>query len=367
MTSIVVLGEKNHGKSTLVGRLLYETNSLPKDRLREIKRAARSLGKKFEWAYFTDSFRYERLNEMTLDTTRATCKINSRLYEFIDVPGHQELIKNMVSGASQAEYGIVVVAINEGIKPQTMRHLEIAKFLGVRKLIALVNKCDSADYSKKKFERISNSVAIALKKLGFDKTVILPVAARRGVNLLKPSRRLKWFSGPTLATAISKYFRQHKNNSNDKNFYMVVQDMYPGAIIAGVIKQGAAKRGLRVYTSRTNIPHQIKKIISHGIILFPHPSALQRGDVLSTKNRIILKKSYRTTCVFFKKPTGKITIEADLQEAPVYKIETFGFVLAKPIKTNLKLGKKISIFNSFVLKQENNIIGAGRVLEDGSP
>lgn len=135
---VVLLGEKNHGKSTLLGRILYETKSFPADRLKEIKKIAANSKKRFEWAHLLDSFRYERENEMTLDTTRAIAKIGNQTYEFIDVPGHKELIKNMVTGAADAEFGILVVAADEGITKQTLEHLAIAKFLKLKKN----NRCD---------------------------------------------------------------------------------------------------------------------------------------------------------------------------------------------------------------------------------
>lgn len=207
---IVLLGEKDHGKSTLLGRLLYETRSVPEDRLKNIK----------EWAHLLDSFRYEREYKMTLDATRVLVKLEKRLYEFIDVPGHKELVKNMLSGASQAEYGVLVIEALEGIKPQTIRHIKLALFLGIEKLIVAINKLDKIRYSFQKFSALKKDTDWMLKKFGFKKILVLPIAASRGENLTKKSKKLSWFRGPTLGEAILKNFKPSPQDKDKiKKFY----------------------------------------------------------------------------------------------------------------------------------------------------
>ncbi|MDO8523030.1 MAG: GTP-binding protein [bacterium] len=197
ITSIVVLGEKNHGKSTLIGRLLYETRSIPIDRLNDVKQTIKASGKRFEWAHLLDSFVYEREHKMTLDTTRAMVKFGTRFYEFIDVPGHKELIQNMLTGASDAKFAILIVDAKEGIKNQTLKHIEIAEFLGIKKIIAIINKMDMVGYSQTTFEKIK-------KDLKMD---AVPVVAKDGTNLIKKSAKLKWFRGPTLQKTIENKFK----------------------------------------------------------------------------------------------------------------------------------------------------------------
>src|SRR3989344_1221424 len=210
---IVVLAEKNHGKSTLIGRLLYETSSLSKDRISGAKSAAKKIGKRFEWAHLLDSFQYEREHEMTLDTTRALVKLGKNLYEFIDVPGHRELIKNMLTGASEARFAILVIDIKEGIKPQTLRHLEIAEFLGIEKIIVAVNKIDAAGYSEDRFKKAAGNFSGILAGHGFRKKIsIIPISAFSGNNVIKRTTRLGWFKGSTLAAAILKDFKAPKKN-----------------------------------------------------------------------------------------------------------------------------------------------------------
>ena len=212
--SIVLLGEKDHGKSTLIGRLIFETKSLPEDRMRDVRKAIKGRGKKFEWAHLLDSFIYEREHEMTLDTTRAMVNLGGKSFEFIDVPGHKELIKNMLTGAGDAKFAILTIDINEGIKPQTLRHLDIAEFLGIEKLIIVVNKMDAVGYSKAHFKKAKKIISMVLADRNLSKKdSIIPVSAFSGNNLLKRTSSLGWYKGPTLYEAVLKDFKTTKKNS----------------------------------------------------------------------------------------------------------------------------------------------------------
>ena len=207
MITIVLLGEKDHGKSTLIGRLIFETKSLPDDRMRDVRNALKGKGKKFEWAHLLDSFQYEREHEMTLDTTRALVNFGGKTLEFIDVPGHKELIKNMLTGASEAKFAILIIDVNEGVKPQTLNHLEIAEFLGIEKLIIAVNKVDTIGYSRLRFEKAKKEFLEIFGGKGLvKKTLIIPVSAFSGNNLLKRTSSLSWYKGPTLYKAVLKDF-----------------------------------------------------------------------------------------------------------------------------------------------------------------
>ena len=205
---IVVLGEKDHGKSTLIGRLIFETRSLPEDRMKDVRKAIKVSGKKFEWAHLLDSFRYEREHEMTLDTTRAMVNLGVKLFECIDVPGHKELIKNMLTGAGDAKFALLIIDIRAGIKPQTLKHLDIAEFLGIEKLIIAVNKVDAIGYSQTAFDEAKEKFSKILENRRLAKKAsIIPVSAFLGNNLIKRTSVLGWYSGPTLCQAMLKTFR----------------------------------------------------------------------------------------------------------------------------------------------------------------
>jgi len=207
MITIVLLGEKDHGKSTLIGRLIFETKSLPDDRMRDVRNALKGKGKKFEWAHLLDSFQYEREHEMTLDTTRALVNFGGKTLEFIDVPGHKELIKNMLTGAGDAKFAILMIAADEGIKSQTLRHLDIAEFLGIEKLIISVNKMDTIGYSEARFREIKEAFNRVIANREFAKKIsVIPISASSGNNLIKRTNAFGWYKGPTLYMAVLKDF-----------------------------------------------------------------------------------------------------------------------------------------------------------------
>src|SRR3989344_5406376 len=162
---VVIIGHIDHGKSTLIGRLLYETNSLSEDKMKEIKKVCEDLGRIVEFAYIIDNLQEEREQQFTLDTAQSFFKTKKRDYLIIDAPGHKEFIKNMITGASQADLAILLIDSNEGIKEQTKRHAYIIKMLGMKYLIVAINKMDIMNYSEDSFDRIKRDVLISLSKL----------------------------------------------------------------------------------------------------------------------------------------------------------------------------------------------------------
>ena len=151
---IAVCGHIDHGKSTLIGRLLMDTGSLPADKIKDLKRIAKDFDEEAQLAYLTDQLKEERERNITIETTQTFLQTKKRHYCLIDTPGHLEFIKNMLSGASQADSALLVVDINEGIQEQTRRHAYLLYFLSLENIIVLVNKMDSAGYSQKKFTGI---------------------------------------------------------------------------------------------------------------------------------------------------------------------------------------------------------------------
>ncbi len=171
---ITMLGEKDHGKSTLIGSLLIASGSATEQRINEAKKYAKR--GRFEPGYILDSFAEERAQEMTIDTTRAEMVYKGAMYEFIDVPGHLELIKNMMSGASNGEMAVLMVSMKqgEGLKPQTKRHVFISNMFGIKSLVVAVNKMDMIGYSRDAFEKMKAGISTYLGAIGFSG----PVSAR---------------------------------------------------------------------------------------------------------------------------------------------------------------------------------------------
>ncbi|MDE1850797.1 MAG: GTP-binding protein [Candidatus Micrarchaeota archaeon] len=200
--NITLLGHKDHGKSTLIGNLLIHTKSVTETRINEAKKTSSELGRQFEPGYILDSFEEERMGEMTIDTTRAEIVHKDLAFAFIDVPGHEELIKNMISGASYAEIALLLVSAkaDEGIRDQTKRHIFIARMLGIKKLIVAVNKMDMVGYDQERFEQIKEELNGFIHRIGFggNEVYFVPTSAYKAENLLRRSTNMKWYRGKSL-------------------------------------------------------------------------------------------------------------------------------------------------------------------------
>ncbi len=240
---IVVAGDVDSGKSTLIGRYLYESGSLKQGAVDDIKQVCQNLGRSFEFAYLLDSFQEEREKELTIDTTQCFCKSGkNNTIIFIDVPGHQELLKNMLSGASCADMAILMIDINKSVKDQTKRHTFILKFLGISRIITVINKMDSSRFSELEFLKTREEIFRVFKKLGLVPGACLPICANRGDNLFKRSKEMTWYKGKLLKELLDNTQIQ----KNTGSFRFLVQDIYKSKgknIAAGIITSGAIKAG----------------------------------------------------------------------------------------------------------------------------
>jgi len=242
--NIVIIGHLDHGKSTLIGRLLLDTNSLPKEKLSEIKRVSRELGAESELAFLTDQLREEREQNRTIDTTQTFFKTRKRNYVIIDAPGHAEFIKNMITGASLAQAAILIIDAQEGIREQSRRHAYIIKLLGIEKVITVLNKMDLVNYAEEKFRELKNESGQLLNNLGIAPSFILPISAKEGENISLPSAKMPWCQGPCLLGALDSLKPDKKPRGG--NFRFCVQDNYEisgekiavGRIASGKIRQG---------------------------------------------------------------------------------------------------------------------------------
>ncbi|MDP8296744.1 MAG: GTP-binding protein [Candidatus Orphnella occulta] len=245
--SIVITGHVDHGKSTLIGRLLLETGSLPKEKLVEIKKISDKLGKETEIAYLIDQFKEERIKDMTIDTTQIFFKTRKRDYIIIDCPGHLELIKNMITGATLAETAILIIDCTEGIMEQTRRHAYIISMIGIRNVIVVINKMDLVNYNQKKFIEIETAINAFLKTLDMEPCFILPISAKDGVNITKKCSKLNWYNGPSFLKALDmlKPSREKANRS----LRLPVQDVYDiekKRVLVGKILSGSLVKGKEI-------------------------------------------------------------------------------------------------------------------------
>lgn len=242
----VIVGHIDHGKSTLIGRLLLDTNSLPEGKIEEIKSICESLGKELELGYIMDNLEEERSQNITIDTAQIFFKSKKREYTIIDAPGHVEFIKNMITGASQAEAAILIVDADEGIQEQTRRHAYILNMLGLKQVIVVMNKMDKIDYSHDRYEQVKKELFEFLFKIGIKPIHVIPISAKLGDNVANKSNHMNWYEGLTVLEALDT-FEPHASKKN-KSLRFAVQDVYMWnkRIIVGRVETGILKSGQEV-------------------------------------------------------------------------------------------------------------------------
>jgi small GTP-binding protein len=240
---IVIVGHVDHGKSTLIGRLLYDTGCLPPDRFAEIQKSSEMLGRIVEFAFVMDCLEEERSRGITIDTTQTFFKTARRRYVIIDAPGHKEFLKNMITGSSQAEAALLIIDAYEGIRDQTRRHAYILGMLGLKQICVLLNKIDLVQYSQEKFMELKKEVSDFLGQLNIHPNFILPISAILGDNVAKPSEKIPWFDGPTVLQALDTF---EELKVEEKPLRFPVQDIYSfdgKKISVGRVEAGSISRG----------------------------------------------------------------------------------------------------------------------------
>ena len=299
--NIVVVGHVDHGKSTLIGRLLFDTDSLPKGAIEKVKKISQEKGKEFEYAYLLDAFEEEQKQGITIDTTRLHFKTEKRDYVIIDAPGHKEFLKNMVSGAASAEAAILMVDAKEGIKEQSKRHGYILSLLGIQKVYVAVNKMDLVDYSEEKYDEIKRDFNEFLNTLGVYPLGYIPVSAINGENIAKKSDKISWYKGESILESIDSL--EKAKGVEEKPLRLPVQDIDKfddRRRIAGRIESGSLSVGDEIVILPSNKTTKVKTIenwvekdkkdtvyagMSVGITV-EDEFFYNRGDIISHKDNI---------------------------------------------------------------------------------
>jgi len=199
---IVIVGHVDHGKSTLVGRLLHETGSLPEGKLEMLKAVSARRGMPFEWSFLLDALQTERDQGITIDTTQIRFRTNARDVVLIDAPGHAEFLRNMITGASQADGAVLIIDALEGVRDQTRRHGYLLHLLGIKQVVVVVNKMDRVDFAASRFTEISDEISAHLTGLGVNPAAIIPISARDGDGVKIHTPRIGWYRGPTVVEAL---------------------------------------------------------------------------------------------------------------------------------------------------------------------
>ncbi len=258
---IVIVGHIDHGKSTLIGRLLFDTNSITRDKIEEVKKISEQAGQKFNFAYLLDYLQEERNQGITIDTTQMCFSSEKKDYVIIDAPGHVEFIKNMVTGASQAELAILIVDALEGCKEQTKTHAYILSMLGIKNIIVAVNKMDLVSYEEEAFLRIKRELDEFLSTLNLTVNCYVPVSALEKDNVVVKSEQMDWYGGNTLLQCLDTFTKPIAELN--KTVLFPIQDVYrieEKRIMVGRLESGTLTTNDEVTILPSNVKTRIKTI-----------------------------------------------------------------------------------------------------------
>ncbi len=266
--NLVTIGHVDQGKSTLVGRLLWDTGNVPEQEMRKIEEKAKELKKEsFKFAFLMDRMKEERERGVTIDVMHQRFDTPKYYYTIIDAPGHRDFVKNMITGASQADVAILVVGAKDGIMPQTKEHVFLARTMGIKNMIVVINKMDEVNWDQNRFNEVKKDVENLLKTVGYDvsKILFIPISAWYGDNVAKKSENMPWYDGPTVIEALDAV--EPPELPVDKPFRMPIQDVYNikgvGTVIVGRVETGVLRPGDKVIIEPAHKEGEVKSIEMH--------------------------------------------------------------------------------------------------------
>jgi bifunctional enzyme CysN/CysC len=299
LVRIVIVGHVDHGKSTLIGRLLHETGSLPDGKFETLKAVSERRGMPFEWSFLLDSLQTERDQGITIDTTQIGFRTPHRDVVLIDAPGHAEFLRNMITGAAQADAALLLIDAFEGVRDQTRRHGYLLHLLGVKQVAVIVNKMDRVGFDQQRFQAISDEISAHLTGLGVTPTAIIPISAREGDGVGAASKRLNWHDGPTVIGAIDQF--EPARALEQLPLRLPVQAIYKfddRRIVAGRIESGHLTSGDEIVIMPAGKIAKIRSVESwpatslrerhhagHAVgITLDRELFLERGDIIGHAN-----------------------------------------------------------------------------------
>ncbi|MFC1685562.1 translation elongation factor EF-1 subunit alpha [Nanoarchaeota archaeon] len=270
--NIIFVGHVDHGKSTTVGRLMFDSGALPENELQKYRDLAEKYGKKgFEFAFVMDKYKEERERGVTIDLAYKKLVTKTHNVTIIDAPGHKDFVKNMITGASQADAGFLTVAAPEGVKPQTQEHAFLMRTMGVAQIAVWVNKMDVANYDEKVYNKVKEDLTKLLAGAGYKVADInfIPGSGFMGENVVKKSEKMPWYKGPCLLEQLDIFKTPEKPVGLPMR--MPVQDVYEitgiGTVPVGKVETGVLKQGHKVIVlpgrSGKGILGEVKTIEAH--------------------------------------------------------------------------------------------------------
>ncbi len=293
--NVVFVGHVDHGKSTTIGRLMYDSGMVSEQEMKKMKEEAEKHGKiGFEFAFVMDKFKEERERGVTISLSYRKLMTQKFQVTIIDAPGHKDFVKNMITGASQADAAFLVVAAKEGVQPQTKEHLWLLRTMGVEQLCVLVNKMDAVDYKEDAFKKIQADLTKLLASVGYksDKVTYIAASGLKGDNVAKKSTNMPWYKGPTVLEQLDKF--EEPKKPTELPMRMPIQDVYEitgiGTVPVGKIETGIMKIGQKIKIlpgrSGKGIDGEIKSIEMHHEQLQEAPA----GDNVGVSIRGVGKK-----------------------------------------------------------------------------
>ncbi|MEA2045604.1 MAG: translation elongation factor EF-1 subunit alpha [Euryarchaeota archaeon] len=266
--NLAVIGHVDHGKSTLVGRLLLDAGAISPHVIEQFKKEAEVKGKgSFEFAWVMDSLKEERERGVTIDIAHQRFDTDKYYFTIVDCPGHRDFIKNMITGASQADAAVLVVAAPDGVMAQTREHVFLSRTLGLNQLIIAVNKMDASDYSEERFNEVKDEVGKLLGMVGYkvDEVPFIPVSAFVGDNVVERGDNLSWYKGPTILQALDDLKEPEKPTKLPLR--LPVQDVYTisgvGTVPVGRVETGVIKKGDTIIFEPAGVTGEVKSIEMH--------------------------------------------------------------------------------------------------------
>jgi elongation factor 1-alpha len=266
--NLAIIGHVDHGKSTLVGRLLFETGSVPEHVIEQYREEAEEKGKGgFEFAYVMDNLAEERERGLTIDIAHQEFDTDEYYFTIVDTPGHRDFVKNMITGASQADHAVLVVAADDGVQPQTREHVFLSRTLGIEELIVAVNKMDLVDYDEDRFHEVVEEVKGLLKQVRFavDDASFLPISAFEGDNVADRSEHTPWYDGQTLLETLNGL--PEPQPPTDAPLRLPIQDVYTisgiGTVPVGRVETGTLNTGDTVSFQPSDAAGEVKTIEMH--------------------------------------------------------------------------------------------------------
>jgi len=353
LMKLVIVGHVDHGKSTLVGRLMSDTDSLPTGKLDFVKDICKRQGKEFEFAFLLDALEEEQEQGITIDTSQIFFNTQKRRYVIIDAPGHKEFLKNMVTGAANAESALLLIDAYEGIQEQSRRHGYILKLLGLTQVAVVINKMDLVNYDPEVYYKIKTEYSKFLGSMGIEAREFIPVSAKLGVNIAETSEEISWYKGPSVLSMLDQF--TEKQSPTHLPFRFPVQDVYKfdeRRIISGRVESGTVNVGDQLVFSPSNKVGVIKTIEAWSVEKQPIEAKasesigftleeqifVERGDVATLKSDLPIISTTFDVNVFWmgKRHLEKgrtYTLKLTTQEVPCEIVEFKKVVDASTLET----------------------------------